>query len=308
MIGIYKIENLVNGKVYIGQSKHIKQRFEEHSSRLLKNKHENLYLQRAWNKYGEENFKFEVIEECEEEKLTEREQYWIDYYGGINCDNTYNSKAPDDAVMFSDDVRKRMSDTHKQNPNRYWLGKKRDKETIEKVRKTLLVKNVDRVISEETRQKLSEAGKGRIVSEKTRQKLSFTLKNRVMSEETRKKMSESAKKRKRFPMTEEHRQNLSKSLKGKKKGPMSEDRKQHLKQVLKGRERAEWEKEKISQALKGKPLSEKHKQALKEGWEKRKQNGKCTPWNKGLTKETDERLLKLSKSVKNYFDNQKEEN
>ena len=89
MIGIYSITNLVNNKVYVGSSTNINHRFITHKSRLRNNIHCNKHLQNAWNKYGEENFKFEVIEECEEDKLTEREQYWIDFYGGMNCSNNY---------------------------------------------------------------------------------------------------------------------------------------------------------------------------------------------------------------------------
>lgn len=81
MIGIYGIINLINDKKYIGSSINIRHRFITHKCYLRKNIHSNKHLQSAWNKYGEENFKFELIEECEEDKLIEREQYWIDYYG-----------------------------------------------------------------------------------------------------------------------------------------------------------------------------------------------------------------------------------
>lgn len=59
---IYKIENIVNGKLYIGQTVgKPARRFQLHKSRLKRNKHENPYLQNAWNKYGEEDFVFSVI-------------------------------------------------------------------------------------------------------------------------------------------------------------------------------------------------------------------------------------------------------
>lgn len=93
MTGIYKIENLVNGKVYIGQARNIDRRLNNHLQELIKNIHGNQYLQNAWNKYGEENFKFEPIEECLETELDEKEIYWIDYYGGVNSENTYNLRA-----------------------------------------------------------------------------------------------------------------------------------------------------------------------------------------------------------------------
>lgn len=80
--GIYKIENLINGKVYIGQSNDIKSRWNDHK-RIAKDKSKHGYnypLYRAIRKYGIENFKFEIIEECSEEKLNEREIYYIGYY------------------------------------------------------------------------------------------------------------------------------------------------------------------------------------------------------------------------------------
>ena len=58
MIGIYKIENKINGKVYIGQSNNIIRRWEEHISKLNNNSHENKILQYSWNKYGMYNFDF----------------------------------------------------------------------------------------------------------------------------------------------------------------------------------------------------------------------------------------------------------
>lgn len=89
---IYKIENLVNKKVYVGQTgTSFKQRKRQHLCRLRKQKHGNQHLQNAWNKYGEENFVFEIIEEVEEEKLlTEREQFWCDFYESNNKEKGYN--------------------------------------------------------------------------------------------------------------------------------------------------------------------------------------------------------------------------
>jgi len=58
--GIYKIINKVNGKYYIGSSNDIKGRWSEHKNDLKANRHDNDYLQKSWNKYGEENFEFEV--------------------------------------------------------------------------------------------------------------------------------------------------------------------------------------------------------------------------------------------------------
>lgn len=88
MIGIYKIENKVNGKVYIGQSKCIEYRWWRHKRDLNANEHENIYLQNSWNKNGETAFEFILIEECLEEELNDKEIYWIQQYDSYK--NGYN--------------------------------------------------------------------------------------------------------------------------------------------------------------------------------------------------------------------------
>lgn len=61
MIGIYKITNVINDKCYIGYSKQIDERKSQHFRQLKNNKHENIKLQRAFNKYGLDNFKVEYL-------------------------------------------------------------------------------------------------------------------------------------------------------------------------------------------------------------------------------------------------------
>lgn len=88
MIGIYKIENLINHKVYIGQSRNISKRWKNH--RYLANSGQDTYLYRAMNKYGIENFQFTVIEQCSIEQLDEREKYWIKYFQSNDREKGYN--------------------------------------------------------------------------------------------------------------------------------------------------------------------------------------------------------------------------
>ncbi len=82
MAKIYKITNVINGKMYIGKTERsIEERFRQHRKNTKKEDCKNRPLYRAMNKYGIENFKTELIEETG--KPEEREKYWIKYY------NTY---------------------------------------------------------------------------------------------------------------------------------------------------------------------------------------------------------------------------
>lgn len=95
MIGIYKIENLINGKVYIGQSKDIQKRWTEHRkiAEKINETYRCSYIHNAIKKYGIENFSFSVIEKCPLEDLDEKEIKWIAYYHSYVNDplcNGYN--------------------------------------------------------------------------------------------------------------------------------------------------------------------------------------------------------------------------
>ena len=138
-VGVYKIVNTRNNNLYIGLSRDILKRFKQHKWKLNHNKHVNEHLQNAWNKYGEDAFCFEIIEECSEEKLNEREIYWINFYGGYNNKNLYNMKDGGDSMKLSS-------------------------ETIEKIRKANLGENnhmFGKHLSEKTKRKLSESLKGK---------------------------------------------------------------------------------------------------------------------------------------------------
>lgn len=89
--GVYKIINISNNKIYIGSSINIKNRIKRHLNDLDKNKHYNIYLQNAWNKYGKEKFLFEILEEVvEKNMLADREQYYIDKYNASDLNYGYN--------------------------------------------------------------------------------------------------------------------------------------------------------------------------------------------------------------------------
>lgn len=90
--GIYTITNKINGRVYIGRSINIKQRFNRHRRSLDLGEHYNEYLQRAWNKYGGYNFAFEVLEEYPEDLLQAMEHYWVTILRALESEFGYNIK------------------------------------------------------------------------------------------------------------------------------------------------------------------------------------------------------------------------
>ena len=75
--GIYMIQNKVNDKIYIGQAVNIKRRWKKYKKRLSGNHHNNKHLQKSWNKYGEDNFEFTILLECEKSDLNMYEEYYI---------------------------------------------------------------------------------------------------------------------------------------------------------------------------------------------------------------------------------------
>lgn len=89
MTGIYKITNLVNGKIYIGQSMDIEKRFKEHISNCKYKRNNNYALYKAFNKYGVGNFKFEIITLCSVEELDNMEIKFIEKYNSYGV-NGYN--------------------------------------------------------------------------------------------------------------------------------------------------------------------------------------------------------------------------
>lgn len=104
-IGIYKITNKINNKSYIGKSIDIEKRWQTHLMPCRQKREPNKTLYKAFFKYGTDNFSFEVLEETPEEKLNEREQYWIKYYDSYK--NGYNETEGGDGGATSKDYRKK---------------------------------------------------------------------------------------------------------------------------------------------------------------------------------------------------------
>lgn len=94
--GIYTITNLINNKVYVGQATDIYDRWKEHLRALRGTYHFNNHLQWAWNKYKEDSFKFDIIEQCDKNELNDKEIYWITKYDSYH--NGYNQTTGGDGM------------------------------------------------------------------------------------------------------------------------------------------------------------------------------------------------------------------
>lgn len=81
--GIYQIRNIITGDLYIGSTCSIKDRWYRHKKDLKTQKHHSIILQRAWDKYGDHAFVFEVLERCVSYNLCIREDYYLQLYKPI---------------------------------------------------------------------------------------------------------------------------------------------------------------------------------------------------------------------------------
>lgn len=159
-MGIYKITNIINDKVYIGSSVDVKNRIRHHKFHLSKNTHNSPKLQNAYNKYGSESFIYEIIEIVEtKEMLLEREQFYIDSY--VSYKLGYNSRHIAEAnygLSPSAETRKKISDSLKGR-----VGS-----------------NKGKIVSDEVKTKISETKKGKPSNRK----------GSKHSEDTKEKMSQ----------------------------------------------------------------------------------------------------------------------
>lgn len=78
--GIYVIEHMPSGRVYVGQASDIYRRWAVHEYCLKRGIHHCTYLQRIWDKYEGRNFAFKIIETCSTSQLNDKEIAWFDYY------------------------------------------------------------------------------------------------------------------------------------------------------------------------------------------------------------------------------------
>lgn len=117
--GVYQIVCSASKKTYIGSTANLMRRKQAHWADLATGKHDNIHLQRAWDKYGIDAFSFEVIELVLAPFLREREQYWIDKKQAANFKRGYNI-APSALIPngrpVSEEARKKISAALKGHP------------------------------------------------------------------------------------------------------------------------------------------------------------------------------------------------
>lgn len=218
---IYKVENKVNGKIYIGQTaRNFKERKAHHLRDALNDS--NLPFHRAIRKYGEGNFTWGIVDECSTvEELNKREEYWIRELNTISP-HGYNLRlGGKNGGLYCDEMKKGLSEARKGKNNSFY-GKTHNEEVRKRIgeatRKRLKNKEnhhfYGKECSEERRKKISKANKnnpknigmkGKTHSEEAKAKMSKAKKGKELSEEHKKKLSEVRKGQK---FSEEHRRNM----------------------------------------------------------------------------------------------------
>ncbi|HWQ32448.1 MAG TPA: GIY-YIG nuclease family protein [Blastocatellia bacterium] len=88
--GVYQIRCLPNGKIYVGSAVDLRARWHQHRLSLRRGNHRNRHLQKAWNKYGEANFEFSILELTGRSNLLSAEQSWIDQTGCADRKTGFN--------------------------------------------------------------------------------------------------------------------------------------------------------------------------------------------------------------------------
>ena len=182
--GVYAIINLANNHRYIGSSRNILNRWETHRIRLNTGKHHNEHLQRAWLKYGKDNFKFLFLLQCDPEDRIENEQAWID-----ECHPEYNM-APFALPGKGNSGKKRPDKSlwNKQHVTKGHTGRPHSDEAKAKMSLAWIERNKRGAFSDETKAKMSADRKGKSnLSPEARAKISATLKGHEVTAEMREK-------------------------------------------------------------------------------------------------------------------------
>jgi len=172
--GIYKITNILNSKFYIGSTtKSFQRRWDQHKLLLKQNKHHSIKLQRAYNKYGPQYFKYEILEIIIDKNLIlDREQWYLD-----NLTPYYNICK--DVYSFMKHRKHSKKSLIKMKGKRPWnkgILRTDEEKSLMSERRREAYKNMDPIKKEQWRQKhIGKPGamKGKHHSEEIKQKISF---------------------------------------------------------------------------------------------------------------------------------------
>jgi len=204
---VYKVVNKINHMCYVGKTTYsLGKRKIEHNSNLL-NPH--TYFHKALRKYGADNFKWNIVAECNNSLiLNELEKFYIDYFKSI-LPNGYNLTYGGEGAIHCEATKKKLSFAKLGKKNPMWgkhlsLEAKKLKAEIWKGRKH----------TEESKRKMSKNRKGIIFSDEHRRNLSISHKGKKLSECQRNRISFALSGKKRKPFSEEHKKNLSIAHKG----------------------------------------------------------------------------------------------
>lgn len=195
--GIYQIRNVINGHLYIGSAADIARRWKWHRNALRAGNHHSVYLQRAFNRYGEASFVFSVLLECREGELIENEQRFLDSLKPVY--NLCQVAGSPLGYKHTEETRQKVSQSLLGNKRAAGIKHSPEWKLSNALRMLgnkhgLGVKQTD-----ESNRKRSESGKGKNKgrrpwlgkshSEETKQKMSAAQKGKPKSEETKRNMS-----------------------------------------------------------------------------------------------------------------------
>lgn len=178
MYCLYIITNRINNRKYIGITVDFQKRSKRHLRELRENRHHSIFLQRAFNKYGEENFDFEILFD----DLSKDKAEWLEeFYLNEHYNNVYNvskKSSGGDLISYHPELDK-IKKKHSENGNAWWdsLTEEEKKAHGDKSRGE---NNgmYGRKHKEESKKKMSENSKGWSPSEETRKRMSLAQKKR----------------------------------------------------------------------------------------------------------------------------------
>lgn len=220
--GIYCILCTANGKRYVGQSRNVQRRLQDHLSNLRHGKHYNAHLQAAVQKYGIESFETFVLERCEEGMLDIRERAWISYYHCTNPEFGFNRESGGNAQkQISEETRARIGEARRKrqisDETRARVSKTmRQKWATPETRAKMLKNHHGRPHTPEARAKMSEALRQRYANPEARAKLSASRLGKKLTPETRARISQAQLGKK---LTPETRSRMSAAHRGMKASP-----------------------------------------------------------------------------------------